>query len=73
MEIREITPDYSVAPQIEASDVAGIAKAGFKSIICNRPDEEHPGDAPADEVQAAAEKAGLAFRYIPVISGPRRS
>jgi len=69
MEIRQITEDYSVAPQIEASDVAEIAAAGFKSIICNRPDEEHPGQAPADEVRAAAENAGLEFRYIPVISG----
>lgn len=69
MEIRQINEDYSVAPQIEIADVAKIAAAGFKSIICNRPDSEHAGDTPADEVRKAAESAGLEFRYIPVISG----
>ncbi len=69
MDIRQITEDYSVAPQIEVADVARIAGAGFRSIICNRPDEEHAGDTPADEVRKAAEAAGLEFRYIPVISG----
>lgn len=69
MEIRQITEDYAVASQIEADDVPQIAADGFRSIICNRPDEEHPGQAPVDEVRRAAELAGLEFRYIPVISG----
>lgn len=69
MDIRQVTPDYSVSPQISASDVPAIAAAGFRSIICNRPDAEHPGDMPADQVKAAAEKAGLQFRYVPVVSG----
>jgi uncharacterized protein (TIGR01244 family) len=48
----------------------GHQAAGFKSVICNRPDEEHPGEAStAGEVEAAAKAAGLEFRYIPVISG----
>lgn len=69
MNVQQITSDYSIAPQLSAADVKAVAAAGFKSIICNRPDAEHPGEAPADEVRAAAEKAGLEFRYIPVISG----
>jgi uncharacterized protein (TIGR01244 family) len=70
MNFKQLTPDYAVAPQISAADVPQIAAAGFKSIICNRPDAEHPGEAStADEVKAAAGKAGLEFRYIPVISG----
>lgn len=70
MEFRKITEDYSVAAQLAASDIAAVKQAGFKSVICNRPDEEHPGEAStADEVKVAAEKAGLTFRYIPVISG----
>jgi len=70
MDYRRITDDYAVAPQIAASDVAAVKAAGFRSIICNRPDAEHPGEAStADEVRQAAEAAGLEFRYIPVISG----
>ncbi|TJW17548.1 MAG: TIGR01244 family phosphatase [Mesorhizobium sp.] len=69
MEYRQISEDYSVSGQIQPDDVAAIKGAGFKSLICNRPDDEQPGQPSADAVKAAAEAAGLAFRYIPVISG----
>ena len=69
MEYREISEDYSVSGQIQPEDVAAIKEAGFKSVICNRPDDEQPGQPSAAIVRAAAEAAGLAFRHIPVISG----
>ena len=69
MEYREISEDYSVSGQIQPEDVAAIKAAGFKSVICNRPDDEQPGQPSADTVKAAVEAAGLTFRYIPVISG----
>ena len=68
MEIRRITEDYFVAPQIGAEHVAAIKEAGFKSVISNRPDAED-GTVPHDEVEKAARAAGLEFRYIPVVSG----
>ncbi|KUM25750.1 oxidoreductase [Mesorhizobium loti] len=69
MEYRQISEDYSVSGQIQPEDIAAIKDAGFKSVICNRPDNEQPGQPSADSVKAAAEAAGLTFRYIPVISG----
>ncbi|ESY85687.1 TIGR01244 family sulfur transferase [Mesorhizobium australicum] len=69
MEYRQISEDYSVSGQIQPEDVAAIKEAGFKSVICNRPDDEQPGQPSADTLKAAVEAAGLAFRYIPVISG----
>lgn len=69
MEIRQISEDYSVTGQIEPADVAQIAAAGFKSVICNRPDGEQADQPKQDAVRAAVEAAGLTFRYIPVISG----
>ncbi|MBZ9796068.1 TIGR01244 family sulfur transferase [Mesorhizobium sp. ES1-4] len=69
MEYREISEDYSVSGQIQPEDVTAIKAAGFKSVICNRPDDEQPGQPSAETLKAAAEGAGLAFRYIPVISG----
>ncbi|TIU06465.1 MAG: TIGR01244 family phosphatase, partial [Mesorhizobium sp.] len=69
MEYRQISEDYSVSGQIQPEDVAAIKDAGFKSVICNRPDDEQPGQPSADSVKAAVEAAGLTFRYIPVISG----
>ena len=68
MDIRQITPDYSVAPQIGPDDVEAIRAAGFRSVISNRPDAED-GAVPHDTVEQAAKAAGLEFRYIPVISG----
>jgi uncharacterized protein (TIGR01244 family) len=69
MEFREISDTYSVSGQIQPDDVTAVKAAGFKSIICNRPDDEQPGQPSADSVRQAAEAAGLTFRYIPVISG----
>jgi uncharacterized protein (TIGR01244 family) len=69
MEYRQITEDYSVSGQIQPEEVAAIKAAGFKSVICNRPDDEQPGQPSADTVKAAVEAAGLTLRYIPVISG----
>ena len=69
MEYREISDNYSVSGQILPEDIAAVKAAGFKSVICNRPDNEQPGQPSADSVKQAAEAAGLEFRYIPVISG----
>ena len=69
MEYRQISDDYSVSGQIQPQDIAAVKEAGFKSVICNRPDDEQPGQPSAESVKAAAEAAGLTFRYIPVISG----
>lgn len=66
MEIRRITPEYAVSPQIMPEDVALIADAGFTAIICNRPDEEVPPGIAAGAVRAAAEAAGLRFHVLPL-------
>ncbi len=69
MEYRQISDNYSVSGQILPEDIAVVKAAGFRSVICNRPDDEQPGQPSADSVKQAAEAAGLEFRYIPVISG----
>lgn len=69
MDYRVITADYAVSGQITPEQIAEVKAAGFRSVICNRPDEEQPGQPPAASVQQAAEAAGLEFRYIPVVSG----
>lgn len=69
MDYRQIADDFAVTGQITAEDIPAVKAAGFKSIICNRPDQEEAGQPPHDGIQAAAEAAGLAFAYIPVVSG----
>ena len=61
MHINRLSPDYSVAPQIVIEDVATIVNAGFKSVICNRPDQENPVPCQIDAIKAVALAAGLEF------------
>ena len=69
MDIQALTPNLSVAGQILASDIPSIAKAGFQSIICNRPDGEGADQPGFGEIAQAAQQAGLQVRYLPVESG----
>ncbi|HKK31889.1 MAG TPA: TIGR01244 family sulfur transferase [Alphaproteobacteria bacterium] len=69
MEIKEISPFLSVSPQLSPADVGIAASLGYRTVINNRPDHES-GDQPAGaEIQAAAERHGLEYRAIPVVSG----
>lgn len=65
MDIRSLTPDFAVSPQISVADIATIADAGFRTIICNRPDAEIPPSHHAQAIEAAATKAGLGFILMP--------
>jgi uncharacterized protein (TIGR01244 family) len=66
MEIRPLSPAYAVSPQIAPEDVAAIAQAGYRMILCNRPDAEVPPALQSTAIRAAAEAAGLAFVDNPV-------
>ncbi|MCV2881483.1 bifunctional protein tyrosine phosphatase family protein/NAD(P)/FAD-dependent oxidoreductase [Actibacterium sp. XHP0104] len=69
MEIRQIAPSFAAAPQITVADVPAIAEAGYKTLICNRPDGEADDQTPAGEIAAAAREAGLEFRFVPIKPG----
>lgn len=63
---RKLNEDFTVAGQIGPEDVAAIAAAGYRSIICNRPDGEAPDQPGYAEIEAAARQHGLAIVHIPV-------
>jgi sulfide:quinone oxidoreductase len=68
--LTEIDANFSISPQIDVEDLTEIKAAGFKSVICNRPDNED-GGAHADHnvLELEARKLGLGFAYLPVIPG----
>jgi len=66
--MRMLTEDVGVAGQISVADVSRIKYAGFKSIICHRPDGESFGQTPFGDIEAAAKAEGLEIRYQPVSS-----
>lgn len=69
MDIRPLTEDFAVAPQIDPWEVAGIKQAGYASILCNRPDDEEPGQPDYTAIEAAAKDAGLQIAWVPIVSG----
>ena len=69
MDKKIVNHEFSSSGQITTDDVALLAEQGVKSIICNRPDAEG-ADQPAYEgIEKEAQKHGLSFTYLPVISG----
>jgi len=67
---RQVLPDIFVAPQLDPTAMADAARAGFRSVINNRPDFEHgPGQATNADIAAAAHAAGLEYRFLPVDGG----
>jgi len=72
-DIRQVTPDFAVAPQLSPGDLAQAAADGFRLVINNRPDGE-AGDQPGGaEMEAAARAAGMDYVHIPVVGGPTPS
>jgi len=69
MDIRPLTKEFAVSPQIDAAHIKEIAGAGFHSILCNRPDNEEMGQPAFAEIEAAAKAEGLEMRSIPIVSG----
>jgi sulfide:quinone oxidoreductase len=69
MDIRKINDEISVAPQITVDDLAEVAAQGFRTVINNRPDGEATDQASATEIEAAAHAAGLAYYFVPAVSG----
>ena len=69
MDPAKISDHFSVSPQISPEDVPDIAAAGFRSILCNRPDGEEFGQTACTAIETVAQAAGLEFRNVPIVSG----
>ena len=65
-DIRKLTDQLSVAPQLVAEDLHEVKTQGFQSVLCNRPDYEEDAQPTYNEVQSAIEAQGLASQFQPV-------
>jgi sulfide:quinone oxidoreductase len=54
VDIRPLTNELSVGPQIALAELPAIAAAGFRSVICNRPDDEGADQPGFSEIERAA-------------------
>ena len=65
--LRQVAADVCVAPQLSPESMAEAARAGFRSVVNNRPDFEYGPDQPTNaEIETAAHAAGLEYRFLPV-------
>jgi sulfide:quinone oxidoreductase len=69
MQMTRLNDRISVSPQIAPENLDEIVTSGFRSIICNRPDDEEPGQISAARMGEEAMRHGLAFAYVPAVSG----
>lgn len=69
-DIRKVTDDFSVAPQITPQEAAAAAGQGFKLLINNRPDGEAPDQPAAAEIEAVVRAAGADYVHIPFVGRP---
>lgn len=68
MDLRQLTPNLAVSPQIDLEDIAVLARSGFRTLINNRPDTED-GAIDHDVVARAAAAAGMTYHYLPFLPG----
>jgi uncharacterized protein (TIGR01244 family) len=69
-QFRNVSADFSVADQLNATDVARAAAEGFRTIVNNRPDGEDPGQTSGAEIEAAAKERGMAYIALPFRGPP---
>ena len=69
MDIRKLDDGFHVSGQIHPEQMHALAARGYKAILCNRPDNEAPGQPDFATIRAAAEAAGLQARYVPIVHG----
>lgn len=68
MQVKRLTPDLAVGPQITQADVATISALGFRSIVGNRPDGESTDQPAFSSIATEAKRQGLEARHIPVVA-----
>ncbi len=66
MQIHKVTDNFSLSGQISPADVPLIKAAGFKTIMCNRPDGESFGQPTSEMIRKVAEENGMKFFYVPM-------
>lgn len=69
-DIRRVTDDFAVAPQLGPEDMAEAAARGFVLVVNNRPDNEAPGQPASATIEASALAAGLRYLAAPVRGAP---
>jgi len=63
-----LTETLAISGQISPAALQAIAAAGFKSVVCNRPDTEAPDHFTSHELSVIARRVGVTMAYMPIVS-----
>lgn len=67
LQTEAVDENLSITPQLRPQDMQRVARAGFRSVINNRPDfEADPTQPLGVDLERAARAAGLEYRHLPV-------
>lgn len=69
MQLEVLSNDLAVAPQIHLQDIKTLYDLGYKSIICNRPDNEEALQPEFGHIEQHASEFQMHCVYLPVIPG----
>lgn len=67
--MRQLDDKVMVGGQIAPDEVLELKRQGVAMIVNNRPDGEEPDQPLGLEIERAADAAGIAYRFIPIIRG----
>ena len=67
MDIKKVSDQFSVSGQLEPDAIPALQAAGIRTLICNRPDFEAPGQPGHADIARRAQEAGMQVHYLPVV------
>ncbi len=69
MKFAKINNELTVSDQITIEDLKKIEAQGYKTIFCNRPDQESEGQLAFSAIEKEAQNLGIKTIHQPVIGG----
>jgi sulfide:quinone oxidoreductase len=69
MKLAKINNELTVSDQITIEDLKEIQAQGYKTIFCNRPDQESEGQLAFSAIEKEAKNLGIKAIHQPVIGG----
>jgi len=69
MKFAKINTELTVSDQITIEDLKEIQAQGYKTIFCNRPDQESEGQLAFSTIEKEAQNIGIKAIHQPVIGG----
>ncbi len=69
LQIKPLSAEIAACGQVRPEHIPAIAAAGYKALLCNRPDGESADQPMFRDIANAAEAHGLRVALVPVVSG----